>query len=887
TLSGWQLLMTAGSNSNAAFATGTGSSTGNGVYSLGIAASTDRALGSLSSSTGIYAMGLVLTNQTGSVLNTFTVSFTAEQWRKGGSTNKNIWTFHYKTGPITHIDQTGLKDLANLNFSSIITTAAATSLNGNLSENRQPVLFTVSNITWKPGEQLLLRWDDADETGSDDAVAIDNFSFSATLLSGIPIIETSTVTNITENAAVLTVSANDNYATASLLFEIDSSNLFSSPVIMQPSPAILQAGSGNTISTAAVSGLASGITYYFRPKATNINGTITGSSQNFTTAISLPTITTNIASAVTTSTAILGGNAVATGGAAITEKGIVWALSGIPTLSNNKISMGRDIGNYSQTVAGLPPGTTIYARSYAINAGGIAYGDTVRFVTQTVITSLTATSTAKTNAATVTYSFKTVQTIVGLAASNFSLLPNGITGASITGITGSTNTFTITVNTGTGNGTLGLSFINDAGLSVPVNNKPFISSNEYIIDKIAPTVTNISIPDKNMKTGDTIPVTVFVKPDQDVYKMQSGNVDGFNLSAFTKKNDSVYTCWFVIVNGGNDIDALNDIPALISLLDSTGNISSYQSLIKQASDRIDANKPFIISIQNPPKGIYKAGDSLYFTCRFNETIVVSATGIPSITITVGTRSRTAMYVTGSGSDSLLFRFIIPIGDLDADGIKTSSTITLNSATIKDIVGNTASVSFSNTIATKDILIDGVVPVITSITVPVPLIYKTGNILDFVVNYSKRVFIISNSDFPFIAISIGTKIKNATYINGTGSTSLLFRYTIQVDDVDTDGLQLISSINDANGAIKDSVGNPATALLNNIGAMTGIQINPPTILLDHIIVPENDKYTTGDTLEFLISYNEPVFVSTQTGSPSLKITVGSTIKQAVYISGSSS
>ncbi len=794
-LQGWQVFMPAGSNASSSFAVGTGSSTGNGVYSLGTAGSTERALGSLSSSTGIYAMGLILTNQTDGVLNSLTISFTAEQWRKGGSTNKNIWTFHYKTGSFTHIDQPGLLDEPNLNFSSVVTTASATSLNGNLPENRQVISFTVNGVSWKAGEQLLLRWDDADETGSDDVVALDNFNFSATLVSAAPTITSATVTNIHTNSAVLNGSVNDNYAGTSLLFEYDTSNIFSSPTIIHPTPDSLQAGLGNTIISAAINGLIPGTVYYFRIKAKNVNGIINSSIQNFTTPISLPAVTTTIVSGVTTNSAVLGGNATASGGAAITERGMVWSLSGLPTLSDYKNSMGNGLGIFSETITGLPQGTIIYARAYAINAGGVAYGDTIRFATQTVITSFTTTSIVKTNAITAGFSFKTAQNISGLSASNFSLLATAITGASITGITGSNNTFTITVNTGTGNGALGLRFVNDTGLSIPVNNKPLIAANYYTIDKTPPQVSSIHTSDKIMKVGDTIPVTVLVSPDPDLYKMISGNINGFNLTGFTKKNDSVYSCQFIITNGGNDVDAAADIPATISLADSTGNTCLYQSLIHQSSDQLDANKPFILSIQNPPKGIYKTGDTLYFICRFNEKIIITA-NIPSITVTIGTRSRTALYINGSGTDSLVFRHVITTGDLDMDGIKTSNTITLNNAVIKDLAGNIASVSFNNTLATKDILIDAVVPVINSVTVPVTAVYKTGNILDFVINYSKRVFI-ANGDQLFIGINIGNKIKNAQYINGSGSNILLFRYTIQQDDVDSDGIQLISPLNDSN------------------------------------------------------------------------------------------
>lgn len=884
-LAGWQLLMNAGTNANAGFAVGTGSSTGNGVYSLGTAGSTERALGSLSSGTGIYAFGMLLTNQTGGILNSFTLSFTAEQWRKGGSGNKNTWAFHYKTGPITHIDQTGLLDEPNLNFNSLNTTSSAASLNGNLPENRQIISYTVNGIAWKPGEQLLLRWDDADETGSDDVVGLDNLSFSATLVSGPPTILSSAVTNIGTATANWNGSANDNYALTTILLEYDTSHSFSSPQIIHPSPDTLQPGAGITNISVTLTALSSGTTYYLRMKAGNVKGTVMGSIHSFTTQIALPTVTTKIASAVSTSTAVLGGNITASGGGSIFEKGIVWSLSGIPSLPNNKIIMGTDTGSFAALVTDLPQGAAIYARAYAINTGGVAYGDTIRFTTHTTILALNTTATGSTNAITVAFSLKTAQNISGLTPANFIVVNTGITDAVVTGIAGASNSFTVTVNTGSGNGTLGLSFTNDAGISIPVNNKPFISAGYYTIDKTAPQINAVIVPNKTMKVGDTVPVVIIVNPDINTYKMNAGNINGFNITAFNKKNDSTYQCSFIITNGGNDIASSADIPVSISLTDQAGNSSLYTSLIKQSSDQIDANKPFVLSIKNPANGMYRAGDTLYFTCRFSEKIFVSG-GNPSITLTVGTGTRTAQYIYGSSSDSLQFRYIISSGSFDNDGIKTAGTITLNNAVIKDSAGNIATVSFNNTLATKDILIDAVIPVINSITVPAASVYKTGNILDFVVSYSKKIFLSNNTSLPSLVISIGNALRNATLVNGSGSNTLLFRYTIKADDVDTDGIQLLS-LQDSVFMIRDSVGNRASMVLNNAGTMAAIQVNPPTILFDRMIIPPNDTYRTGDTLEFFIAYNEPVFVTSNNSIPSVKLTIGSITKQAIYTMGSGS
>lgn len=179
TVTGWQLLMINGSGSNAGFLVGTGSGTGSSVYSLGLSNATDRSLGTLASSTGIYSIGIILTNNTGITLNTATISFIAKQWRKGGSGNKNTWKCRYKNGSFNSIDQPNLVDEPMLNFGSIQTSTGTATLNGNLPENQTSINYSIQNIQWKNGEQLLIRWDDADEVGSDDAMAIDQFNFSA------------------------------------------------------------------------------------------------------------------------------------------------------------------------------------------------------------------------------------------------------------------------------------------------------------------------------------------------------------------------------------------------------------------------------------------------------------------------------------------------------------------------------------------------------------------------------------------------------------------------------------------------------------------------------------------------------------------------------------
>ncbi len=178
-LAGWEFLHKSGSGSNAVFAQGAGTSTSSGMYSVGASGGTERALGSLAAGTGVYAFGIRLVNQTGSSLNKISGSFTAEQWRKGGSGNRNTWIGKYSVGILNSIDPPNLLNHSLMNFSSIQYSTGAGSLNGNSPENQTNIQFTITGIEWKNGEELVLRWDDVDETGSDDLVAIDNFSFTA------------------------------------------------------------------------------------------------------------------------------------------------------------------------------------------------------------------------------------------------------------------------------------------------------------------------------------------------------------------------------------------------------------------------------------------------------------------------------------------------------------------------------------------------------------------------------------------------------------------------------------------------------------------------------------------------------------------------------------
>jgi hypothetical protein len=174
---GWSFRET-GTGANALYATSTGSSTSGDTYSFGANGSSERALGALQSSSVATAIGTIVTNQTGAMITDLAIAYTGEQWRLGATGRSDRLDFAYSldatdlaTGTWTDVDE--------LDFASPATTGAGGGRDGNASANRKNLSYQLSGLNLSSGSSLMLRWSDYNATGSDDGLAIDDFSIMA------------------------------------------------------------------------------------------------------------------------------------------------------------------------------------------------------------------------------------------------------------------------------------------------------------------------------------------------------------------------------------------------------------------------------------------------------------------------------------------------------------------------------------------------------------------------------------------------------------------------------------------------------------------------------------------------------------------------------------
>ncbi len=124
-----------------------------------------------------------------------------------------------------------------------------------------------------------------------------------------------------------------------------------------------------------------GTIYYVKAYATNKAGTTYGFETAFTTIAVTPVLTTLPAVDITTNSATSGGIITSDGGYEVTARGVCWDTTANPTITAPHTSDGNQIGSYESCITGLLPDKRYYARAYATNSGGTAYGKQVGFTT--------------------------------------------------------------------------------------------------------------------------------------------------------------------------------------------------------------------------------------------------------------------------------------------------------------------------------------------------------------------------------------------------------------------------------------------------------------------------------------------------------------------------
>ena len=125
--------------------------------------------------------------------------------------------------------------------------------------------------------------------------------------------------------------------------------------------------------------------------------------------------------------------------------------------------------------------------------------------------------------------------------------------------------------------------------------------------------------------------------------------------------------------------------------------------------------------------------------------------------------------------------------------------------------------------------------------------NAGDVVSVTATFSENV---SVTGTPHLTLAVGSDNRMATYTSGSGGTTLVFQYTIQAEDTDSDGISIRANVLALNsGTISDASGNNATlahsSVANNSSYM--VDTTAPTLTVSSVSLSADTGTSSTDEI----------------------------------------
>ncbi|MFL5896509.1 MAG: beta strand repeat-containing protein [Thermoleophilaceae bacterium] len=466
--------------------------------------------------------------------------------------------------------------------------------------------------------------------------------------------------------------------------------------------------------------------------------------------------------------------------------------------------------------------------------------------TAPTVSSINRAAATPTNATSVSFTVTFSESVTGVGTADFALATTGVSGASITGVSGSGTTYTVTAGTGSGDGTVGLNLVDDDSIADAVGNKlggtgttgagnGSFTGQVYTIDKTAPAV---SLTQVNGSTQ-TFPLTFnssitsvggsCTTADGSVTVTVTGTgAQAAQTSTCSSGTWSRTLTTTISANGTSTITATQTDTATNQGTSGGKSITIDKTAPTVSSINLSTTSPtnatsvqFTVTFSESVTGV----DSADFALATSNTVTgASVTGVAPVSGT----TYTVTADTGSGDGTIGLNLV------DDDSIQDAATNKLGGT-------GTANGNFTGQTYT----IDKTAPTVSSINraAATPTKATSGS---FNVTFSESVTGVGAGDFALAT----TGVTGASITNVTGS---LASYTVTVGTGSGDGTIGLNLVDD--DSIADTAGNKlggtGTTGAGN-GSFTGqtytIDKTAPTVTLTQV---------NGTTQTFAFTTNQSV------------------------------
>ena len=242
------------------------------------------------------------------------------------------------------------------------------------------------------------------------------------------------------------------------------------------------------------------------------------------------------------------------------------------------------------------------------------------------------------------------------------------------------------------------SITDTAGNTATLTHTAVSDNASYMVDTTAPTTT-VSTVVFSADTGTSGSDFVTATAAQDISGTLSANLASGETVYVSLNNGSTWTAATATVGQntysltGQTLTSSNTLK--VKLTDAAGNSGT---VLSQAYV-LDAAVPTVSSLAitsatGATNNTLNAGDVVIATATFTEAVTVVTTGgTPYLNLNIGGTTVQAAYASGSGTTALTFTYTVLSGQTDANGISIDlNSLNLNSGTIKDAAGNSATIT---------------------------------------------------------------------------------------------------------------------------------------------------------------------------------------------------
>jgi len=310
-----------------------------------------------------------------------------------------------------------------------------------------------------------------------------------------------------------------------------------------------------------------------------------------------------------------------------------------------------------------------------------------------------------------------------------------------------------------------------------------------------------------------------------------------------------------VYNGSTELGAATVSGTSWTYSATVANGTTYQFNVKEtdlAGNTSNATTNFAVT-----------GDTSAPTANF--TAATDDVGTVQEALTSGdTTDDTALVLSGtneSGSSVMVYKSSTELGAATVSGTSWTYSATVADGTTyqfnvkeTDLAGNTSNATTNFTV-TGDTTAPTVSSVaITSATGIQNNFLNEDDVVSVTATFSENVPVTGT---PQLTLVVGSVNQPAPYASGDNSTTLVFQYTIQSGDNDTNGISIGENALDlSGGTIRDPAGNNATLTHSSVDNNSSYMVDTTAPTVDNFTISDT-KLLVGETMRVDLGFSEKV------------------------------